>query len=288
MDYFRLEKSTKQKKKFLFLRPFFFVSLFSFTIGATSLFYYLNINILTYTKFRISSFIAYAAYRPIYWVSNIQESVKTYKSLRYENQCLKEERTLLNAKLLAQELSLSELNALKSILCDLTYPIEKGKILKVLGSMNVFPHSTLYCNAQEKNTYQPNQVILADQGVIGKTVETDNRLIKIILLTDHLSRIPVRLHKTGKQAIIAGQGTTELRVIPIDHLQETASQAPIQIDDLFVTSGLDDIYPPDLPVARVSSIQNSEIFAEPITNLQSLRFVEILPLKKQPGKAPSS
>jgi rod shape-determining protein MreC len=284
MNYFRLEKSRKQKKKSLFFKTNFFSFLCLFTILTISLSYYLNINLFTYTKLRLSSFIAYVAYRPIHWASNIQDSVKTYKSLAKENQDLKDEKEVLTAKLLKQESTLSELKELESVLSDMAYPTAKGKMIKVLGSMNVFPHSTLYCMGSEKDVYQPNQVILASQGVIGKTVETSDRLVKIILLTDHLSRIPVRLQKTGKQAIIAGQGTAELRVIPIDHFQEISAQTPIQQDDLFVTSGLDDIYPPDLPVARVSSIQNSEVFAEPIANLLSLRFVEVLPLKTQPGK----
>lgn len=284
MNYFGLEKRSTKKKKPLLLMSNLFAFLFVMTVAIAVSSYYFNINFLANAKIRISSFITYVAYKPIYWATDLHNSIKTYKFLVDENKHLKEEKNVLSEKLLAYESTLSELCALKTVLNDISYPTEKGKMLKVLGSMNVFPHSTLYCLGSKKDIYTPNQVILASQGVIGKTIETDNRIVKIILLTDHLSRIPVRLQKTGKQAIIAGQGTAELRVIPIGHFEEISAQNPIQKDDLFVTSGLDDIFPPDLPVARVSSIQNNEVFAEPLSSLASLRFVEVLPLKTQPGK----
>lgn len=225
----------------------------------------------------ISGSITNIAYKPIHWMQDIFQTLQSHQNVFDENERLKKENRTLSNIIFQQKNEICELNEIKKILDTIIYTGDCGELIKVLGSVHNFPQSILYAFGSKEKTYKPNQIILANEGVIGKVFESNDRMLKITLITDHLSRVPVRLQKTGEQAILMGQGTKELRVIAIDHFQQNT----LQKDDIFVTSGFDDVFPPDIPVAQISSIEDGEIFARPLADFRKLRFVTILPLKKK-------
>lgn len=228
----------------------------------------------------VTGFITYIAYKPTYWVDYLQSELKSYEKLKEERNEFEEKNKILEEKVFSQERLIDDLSEIKSLHEALNYIDEPGKTIKVLGGIYSFPNATLYCVGSKNDLFEKDQVVMSDQGVIGKISDISNRVIKVLLLTDHFSRVPVRFQKNGKQAILMGQGTAELLLVPIDHLDDLAGEIIVKKDDLLVTSGLDDIYPPDLPVAKILSVDKNEIYALPIGNLKTLRFVKILPLKK--------
>ena len=233
-------------------------------------------------RLHITSFITYIAYKPIDWINTIQAEVKSYKALKSERNEFEEKNKRLEEKVFSQERLINDLNEIKILYDSLSYMDETGISVKVLGGIHVFPNASLYCIGATGDPFEKNQVVMSEHGLIGKIFDVSNRLIKVLLLTDHFSRIPVRFQKNGKQALLVGQGTAELLLTPIDHLDDLSEEEScIKKDDLLVTSGLDDIYPPDLPVAKVSYVDKNEIYALPIGNLKTLKFVQILPLKKK-------
>ncbi len=69
---------------------------------------------------------------------------------------------------------------------------------------------------------------------------------EVTLLTDKDQAVPVQVVRTGLRSVIYGTpkgDTLDLRFVPIS--------ADVQAGDELVTSGLDGIYPPGLPVAKV-------------------------------------
>jgi rod shape-determining protein MreC len=80
----------------------------------------------------------------------------------------------------------------------------------------------------------------------------------VTLVTDKGQFVPVQNVRNGLRAVLSGtgsDGTLELRFIPVN--------ADYQNGDELVTSGIDGVYPPGLPVARVTYIERAadEIFA---------------------------
>jgi rod shape-determining protein MreC len=68
----------------------------------------------------------------------------------------------------------------------------------------------------------------------------------VTLLSDKDQAVPVQIVRTGLRSVIYGTpkgDTLDLRFVPIS--------ADVQTGDELVTSGLDGIYPPGLPVAKV-------------------------------------
>lgn len=94
------------------------------------------------------------------------------------------------------------------------------------------------------------QPVIDARGVVGQITRVWPLTAEITLLTDRSATLPVEIQRTGQRAIAFGggnEGLLELRFL--------ATSSDIRKDDLLVTSGLDGVYPPGLPVGRVARLE---------------------------------
>jgi rod shape-determining protein MreC len=132
--------------------------------------------------------------------------------------------------------------------------------------------------------------VVDDEGVLGQVTRLYPLTAEVTLLTDRQAAIPVLNPRTQQRSVAfgdAGTGRMELRFM--------AGNADVQVDDLLVTSGLDGIYPPALPVARVTSIERrgeagfARIDLLPVASIDGVRHVLVLePLVRQLPVPPES
>ncbi len=102
------------------------------------------------------------------------------------------------------------------------------------------------------------QAVVDDRGVVGQVTRVYPWLSEVTLITDKGQFVPVQNLRNGLRAVLAGTGSDgalELRFIPLN--------ADFQNGDQLVTSGIDGIYPPGLPVAQVTHVERSaaQLFA---------------------------
>lgn len=93
-------------------------------------------------------------------------------------------------------------------------------------------------------------------GVIGQVTRVHPVQSEVTLLTDRNQSIPVSVVRNGVRGVLfgAGHGRLEMRYVLAD--------ADIRVGDQLVTSGLDGVFVPGLPVATVSAIDlNADAFA---------------------------
>jgi rod shape-determining protein MreC len=93
---------------------------------------------------------------------------------------------------------------------------------------------------------QDGAPVVTEDGVIGQVTRVFPLQSEVTLLTDKDQAVPVEIARTGLRSVIYGTpkgDTLDLRFVPIS--------ADVQAGDELVTSGLDGIYPPGLPVAKV-------------------------------------
>lgn len=93
---------------------------------------------------------------------------------------------------------------------------------------------------------QNGSPVVNEDGVIGQVTRVFPLQAEVTLLTDKDQAVPVQIVRTGLRSVIYGTpkgDTLDLRFVPIS--------ADIQTGDELVTSGLDGVYPPGLPVAKV-------------------------------------
>ena len=91
------------------------------------------------------------------------------------------------------------------------------------------------------------QPVRGPDGLIGRVLEVGYNNARILLITDPESLVPVRRAGDGLPAIAAGRGDGLLDLRAID-----AGSAVIRRGDLFVTSGVGGIFPPNVPVATAA------------------------------------
>ena len=126
-----------------------------------------------------------------------------------------------------------------------------------------------------------------EAGVVGQVTRVFPFSAEITLITDKDQVVPVQVVRTGQRSVVfgLGNGQLELRYMP--------ANVDIQVGDLLVTSGLDDIYLPGFPVAKVVNIERdsaysfARIFCVPIAGVENFGEVMILaPRQARPERPP--
>jgi rod shape-determining protein MreC len=127
--------------------------------------------------------------------------------------------------------------------------------------------------------------VIDDLGVVGQVTRVFKDTSEVTLLTDKDQSIPVQILRSGLRGVAFGgvdPGTLDLRFM--------AANADIANDDIAVTSGLDGVYPPGIPVARVARVERAakdqfaRIVMTPIAGVESHRH--LLVLLTEPAKLP--
>ncbi|MBS0542617.1 MAG: rod shape-determining protein MreC [Proteobacteria bacterium] len=95
---------------------------------------------------------------------------------------------------------------------------------------------------------EPGLAVVDAAGVIGQVTRVFPVQSEVTLLTDRNQAIPVQVERNGLRGVLfgAGQGRLEMRFV--------IGSADIQPGDRLVTSGLDGVFVPGLPVATVVSV----------------------------------
>ncbi|MCC2976490.1 rod shape-determining protein MreC [Sphingomonas sp. PL-96] len=130
------------------------------------------------------------------------------------------------------------------------------------------------------------QPVRGPEGLLGRIVETSANTARVVLLTDPDSVIPVRRTRDGLPAIASGRGDGL-----VDVRSANVANAPFLAGDIFVTSGIGGIYPPNIPVARV--LQNARdtaparAFARPDRADFALVLQTFLPPPPPPAAVPT-
>ena len=106
-----------------------------------------------------------------------------------------------------------------------------------------------------QNDVQPGAPVIDGVGVVGQVTRVYPWLSEVTLITDKGHLVPVLNTRNGLRAVLSGtgnDGVLELTFVPLN--------ADFENDDELVTSGIDGVYPPGLPVAQVTSVERNASF----------------------------
>lgn len=140
--------------------------------------------------------------------------------------------------------------------------------------------------------------VIDESGVLGQVTRVYPFVSEVTLLVDRDQAIPVLNVRTGVRSVAYGDplsplgGGLELRFTP--------AGADVQEGDLLTTSGVDGVYPPGLPVARIDKVERrvdsafARIHGVPLALTQGARHVMVLkpgaadlPARPEPAAAPA-
>ena len=134
---------------------------------------------------------------------------------------------------------------------------------------DAFSHSIIAYTGGEGNV-KKGQVVMGDNGVIGRVDKPGKRYAKIILITDINSKIPVMVERTRIRGILSGDNTSVPKMIFIP------LSAKLSVGDRIITSGVAGVFPPGLPIGKVSSIEKNNVKVKTFGNLDRLEYVKII------------
>jgi rod shape-determining protein MreC len=182
----------------------------------------------------------------------VGDYVTSVGALTRENEQLKRERAE-SARMLLQ---VGQLAAENRQLRSLLGAHERVGAQTVLGQVLYEPRDRfsrkLVIDRGSTESVSAGAPVIDAAGVVGQVTRVFPRSAEVTLLTDKDQSIPVQILRNGLRGVAFGgsePGTLDLRFMP--------GNADVVNDDLAVTSGLDGVYPPGLPVGRVARVERS-------------------------------
>jgi rod shape-determining protein MreC len=161
----------------------------------------------------------------------------------------------------------------------------------IYAERDVFKRKVLVNKGADADV-QLGEVVMDDAGIVGQVTRVYPWLSEVTLITEKDHAVPVQVVRNGLRTILFGTGDTSqlsLRYMPVS--------ADIQNDDVLVTSGIDGIYPPGIPVARVIKIERdaaypfARVTCLPLAGVDKHRHLLILSnlpkLPDRPAEAPA-
>ena len=125
----------------------------------------------------------------------------------------------------------------------------------------------------------PGSPVIDDSGVLGQVTRVYPLVSEVTLLIDREQAIPVLNTRTGVRSVAYGQPGSDGDGL---ELRYTLANADINQGDLLTTSGVDGVYPPGLPVARVTKVARraessfTRIECAPLARVQGVLHVLVL------------
>lgn len=121
--------------------------------------------------------------------------------------------------------------------------------------------------------------VLDESGVLGQVTRVYPSVSEVTLVTDRDHAIPVLNARTGARGVAFGDNSTHADAM---ELRFMAANADVAVGDLLTTSGVDGVYPPGLPVARVEKVDRrvdaafARIYCVPLALVAGSNHVMVL------------
>src|SRR5574343_2000664 len=183
----------------------------------------------------------------------------------------------------------SENERLRKLLAVKEREQAKGQVAQILyTARDPFSRKVIVDKGQQSQTVA-GQPAIDEAGVVGQVTRVFPFSTEITLITDKDQAVPVQIVRSGQRSVLfgLGNGQMELRYMP--------ANADVQVGDVLVTSGLDGIYLPGFPVAKVINIERdsaysfARIFCVPIAGVENFGEVMILdPRQPMPPAPPAA
>ncbi|MCD6671608.1 MAG: rod shape-determining protein MreC [Burkholderiaceae bacterium] len=188
------------------------------------------------------------------------------------NALLQTEQLVAENQQLRQLLAMRERTAIRSAVAEVLY-----------DARDAFSRKLVLDKGQQSGVIAGQPVIDAS-GVVGQVTRVYPLSSEVTLITDRRSTIPVEIRRTGERSVAFGgspDGTIELRYL--------RTSADVREGDQLVTSGLDGLFPPGLPVGTVRSVETASsafvrVVVEPAAHAERTRLLLIL-LAEPPAQA---
>ncbi len=209
------------------------------------------------------------------WIRNawrhyfaLQNTTKDNEQLRRENDALKLQITGLQGKA-------AEADRLAVLL---NFRQSHGDVpmigARVIGASAGSASQTIELDRGERDGIRRNMGVITPDGVVGKVIEAYANTSQVLLLTDKESGVGAMLADSRIQSPVGGQGE------PLLTMKYVPNDDTVNPGERVNTSGMDRIFPRDLPIGTIVEIKPGNPFKQirikPAANLERLEEVIVL------------
>lgn len=229
-------------------------------------------------------------------VGRVQDTWRHYFALQNtsrENEALRHENDELKLQLNQLQGKAAESDRLAALLhfreAHRSNPMITARVIGVsVGTAS----RTVDIDRGSRDGIRRNMPVITPDGVVGKVIEVFSATSQILLLTDKESGIGAMLAESRIQSPVGGNGE------PLLVMKYVANDDNVKSGETVVTSGMDRIFPRDLPLGTVTEVKAGNPFKQirvkPSANLERLEEVivllsqEPLEMKQEPAAAPQN
>lgn len=219
-------------------------------------------------------------------VGDALSGVTGYGGLEDENARLRAELEELRGQELVGRDAIAEARELRSLL-DLEWVGDLPTVAARVVSAPVSNYAeTVELNRGTADGVDVDMPVVTGSGLVGRVVQASPQRSIVRLITDPASSVGVRFVRRGEVGIAEGEGPN--RDLSVGFVEMTAD---VRARELAVTSGLEggsDVYPPNIPVGRVTRAEKTpgqleqDVELEPVADLDHLRFVKVIQTRPAP------
>jgi rod shape-determining protein MreC len=198
----------------------------------------------------------------------LQNTTRDNEQLRRENDALKLQITQLQSKA-------AEADRLAGLLNFRKLHMEVPMVgARVIGASAGTATQTIDIDRGERDGIKRNMGVITPDGVVGKVIESYANTAQVLLLTDQGSGVGALLAESRVQSVVGGTGE------PLLFMKYVPNDDSVNNGEHVVTSGMDRIFPRDLPVGTIVDIRPGNPFKQirvrPAANLERLEEVIVL------------
>jgi rod shape-determining protein MreC len=227
-----------------------------------------------------------AAATPADFVRNASRYFATLIEVQIENADLRRQQLTSGERLLRFEL-LEQENAQLRALLDMSRRVEVKSIAAdiLYNAPDPFARKVILDRGAQQGV-EPGLAVVDPKGVVGQVTRVHPVQSEVTLLTDRTQSIPVSVVRNGVRGVLfgTGRGRLEMRFVLAD--------ADIREGDQLVTSGLDGVFVPGLPVAAIVSVDRetdafARIEAQPLAAVETSVQVLVIGRTAYPPPPPA-
>lgn len=221
-----------------------------------------------------------AAYTPVDLYEQLGDYFSSLTAVQRENAQLKRKELESANWLLRQQHLELENQRLRELLDMKARQPVSGTLAEILYAARDPFSRRVVVDKGSQHGIAAGQAVVDEAGVLGQVTRTFPLQSEVTLVTDKNQAIPVKIVRNGLRTVLFGAsgGQLELRFL--------AANADVQPGDLLVTSGLDGVYLPGLPVAKVLRVDRdaaysfARILCEPVAGVEKHGQVLVLGLRE--------
>jgi rod shape-determining protein MreC len=224
--------------------------------------------------------VQWALVQPVQWARDVFGNLQSLRSAQDDAQLLREQLRLQSPRVQQYEQLALENERLR-LLLDLRQRMPTpGLAAQVLyDAADPYEHKVVIDKGLIHGI-SAGAPVLDASGVLGQVTRVYPSMAEVTLVIDADQAIPVLNTRTGVRAVAFGEPSRHGGVLELRYM---GTNADVQPGDLLTTSGIDGVFPPGLPVARVDRVERSvespfaQIYCLPQARVDGATQVLVLP-----------